>query len=150
MRRGMKIYAISFFLYLGCYNSCKNISNVYTTQKCATKYSTINLADIIKSVSSYDGHFVEISGYYDRSTEAAVIAIYPRGNENNVDNMLWVDFDSELAKVNGKDTIYLFKSESKTFKFAGKRVKIRGTIEGRRYAGYAARIKDVCYLEILD
>jgi hypothetical protein len=149
MKMGIRIYLMSFFIFL---NSCraKNLHDTYISENCTQEFTRVNLKDIINSIPSYNNRFVEISGYYYRSIEEIIIAIYLTGNRNNYENTLWIDFDSGLAKVNGKDTAFLFQSMDKTYKLTGKRVKIRGTIEAHRYAGHVARIKDVCYLESLN
>lgn len=126
----------------------KNLPIVYETGNCGQEYKVIDLEKLIGSLSSYNNMFVEISGYYYKSIEESKIGIYPPGPKNNSENMIWVDFSSNNFRMQNNDTIFLHE-RNEINNISTKKVKIRGIIEGRNYAGCVALIRDVCYLEIL-
>ena len=142
------VSTLFIFFLVGC-TSHKSISTIYTTNDWNQKFQPISFKALADSAFIYDGHFVEISGYYYWGTE--VSAISRQKGEHEIENMIWVDLDPDLATIKGNDTVFLFRPLKEYDKIKRKRIKIRGKIDSSNHGhGWVAYINFVCYVELLD
>lgn len=144
----LNISALFFLFIFACCTSNNLRPKVYTTLHCDQKFQAVNLIDLIDSASIYNGRWIETSGYYLWASEESVLSL--RKTDYQTENMLWVDFESELAYRTVGDSIFLFKSLNEFENVKGKKIRIRGRLDasnnGHRYVAF---IYNVCYLEIL-
>lgn len=141
-------FTLCLLLFISCTNNLEVVSEIYTTNSCDENFQSISFSNLVDSVSKYNGRGVEVSGYYHWAPDASAISLH-RG-DIKLQNMLWVDFDSELAKKTNDDTIFLFKSK-RFDKVKERKIKIRGRVDaGNNRYHYVARIENVCYLEVLE
>jgi hypothetical protein len=149
MRVLSKIYLIIIILSV---SSCYPDTRTYTSGECSNNFKSVNVYKIIRSASRYDSQFVEISGYYYSAFEQSGLSPYIIENPYENVKMLWIDLDRDLSRKNGVDTISLSDSW-KEFQRIKKRIMIRGMVDAESHGHlgqYAATIKNVCYLRILD
>ena len=100
------INSLFLFFLISC-TSNKSLPKIYTTGSCNKKFQHVSFKALTDSASIYDGHFVEISGYYYWGMETS--AISRQKGEHEIKNMVWVNFDPDLATIKGKDTVFLFR-----------------------------------------
>lgn len=142
-----KTYFIIFLLILllNCCGSHKTISKIYTIESCSDKFQIVSFESILDSVSTYDGHFVEISGYYRSGFEES--AIYDFKTERKFELAIWTDFAPSLEEMVVKDSDHEFA------KMNGKKIKVRGKVQaakGGHLNQYGATLEFICYLEVFD
>src|SRR5438105_7177572 len=99
MKTKLKITTSLIFLSLlvVCCNSNKEISKTYKTNNCVDESKTVDFRRLFDSTSSYNGQFVEISGYYQSGFEES--AIYDRRTNRKSEFAIWTDFSPGLEKI---------------------------------------------------
>ena len=139
LKLAISIIILNFFI------SCSsNNPSIYSSNFCGQKFKSVNFEILKDSSSRYDSSFVEISGYYRWDPETSVISELPTGI--NLQDMVWVSFDSDLFRIKGQDTLFIIRTEKEFKKIVNKKITIRGRliVKGDKFI---ARIDQVCYLK---
>ena len=122
----------------------------WVSDRCENLYRKISFSELLDSLLYLHGQKIELEGYYHEAFETSALA--KRENYDS-EKVLWIDFDYNLFRIQGSDTVYLLNSPDAIHSLNYRRIKLRGIVDAKSHGhlgAYSGTIKEICYMEVMN